>query len=1247
MTTLVVAGAQATGQALVKTAGAVALSYANSAISRVFDNRVLEGPRLSNFQLMTSRDGAPMVRSYGRVRLSGQVIWASRLKETVTKEKQGKGGPSTQNYSYTISFAIGLCEGVMQSVDRFWVNGQNLQTSGLTYRVYKGTDDQMPDPIISAIDGDVPAFRGTAYVVFEDFPLDDFGERLPQINAEVTRLPPPTDNSAARLENLVTGVHLLPSSGEFAYASEIIEDVSQPGAARPINMNNISGQSDILQALDQLETDLPNCQNVSLVISWFGDDLRAGHCKIRPGVESSMRNIEGQDWTVAGLNRQQGYVISKDDEGRPIYGGTPSDSSILEAIKTLKARGYKVTIYPFILMDVPAANDLPDPYGGAGQSAFPWRGRITVHPAAGQENTADQTPDAAAQIDGFYGNGQDDGLKRFILHYADLAVQAGGVDRFVISSELIGLTTARSSRTHYPFVEKLQNLASEVKARLPLAALSYAADWSEYFGHHPQDGSNDLTFHLDPLWADSAIDGIGIDAYFPLSDWRDGDQLDGELAATIYDLEYLKANLRGGEGYDYYYASPEDRITQTRSPITDHAYNKPWVFRYKDLFNWWINPHINRLGGQETEQSPWVPRSKPFWLTEVGCPAIDKGANQPNVFFDPKSSESKTPYFSAGSRDDLIQRRYLEAFLSYFTPENNPVSAVYGAPMVDMSAAFVWCWDARPYPDFPARQDVWSDGLNWELGHWLTGRTGLALVSDVVHDLVLRAGVNAVDVSDIRGVLEGFVLDRPMSTRAALSPLALAYGFDMAERANGLAFISQGGPADINLTWHDIAAPPDNSAPVTQVKDDPEGRLRDVRLYFIDGTRDHQMASIFARELQAETVNVLDVQLPIVMDAGYARVTAERLLNVSTRLDQTVEFLLSPMRVDAEVGDRITLPETAGVWQVTRIDSPGSSGGAGRVSAKASGEIRGEMPYAASATPIALPPVAWAPKPDVIALDIADFSGAGRDGIFVGARVIPFNPVTITAPDTAVDVNQTALIGEVLTPFATGPLGRLDFGNVIDFFMRGADFDALEKNAFLAGGNKFAIQTPSGWEIIQAQSIELTAPDTYRATKLLRGLHGSDTEMDVVRAGAKIVNLNQGVVNMMVLRERGEDLVLEARSAGRLSDPYTISYEARHLRPLSPVHIKVNVEDETMHLNWIRRTRISGDSWSGLDVPLGEDNLRFRVESLRGGLVIESVDVDSTRALLSNIDVDTVRISQASTVYGFGSWSEIEVPPPS
>jgi hypothetical protein len=94
------------------------------------------------------------------------------------------------------------------------------------------------------------------------------------------------------------------------------------------------------------------------------------------------------------------------------------------------------------------------------------------------------------------------------------------------------------------------------------------------------DGSNDVYFNLDPLWGDNNIDFIGIDNYLPVSDWRNTPgHLDGELYGSIYDIDYLKGNIEGGEYYDWYYQNEDDRINQVRTPITDVASDKPWVFR--------------------------------------------------------------------------------------------------------------------------------------------------------------------------------------------------------------------------------------------------------------------------------------------------------------------------------------------------------------------------------------------------------------------------------------------------------------------------------------------------------------------------------------------------------------------------------------------------------------------------------------------------------------------------------------------
>ena len=122
----------------------------------------------------------------------------------------------------------------------------------------------------------------------------------------------------------------------------------------------------------------------------------------------------------------------------------------------------------------------------------------------------------------YKGNKDDWGYRRLVLHLAHLAVAAGGVETFIVGSELCGLTMIRD-QSGFPFVNALCDLAGEVRGILGKDCKLTYAPMDGYSGHHPQDGSSDVFFHLDPLWAHPAINAVGIDNYMPLSDWRDED----------------------------------------------------------------------------------------------------------------------------------------------------------------------------------------------------------------------------------------------------------------------------------------------------------------------------------------------------------------------------------------------------------------------------------------------------------------------------------------------------------------------------------------------------------------------------------------------------------------------------------------------------------------------------------------------------------------------------------------------------
>lgn len=177
------------------------------------------GPRLDTLKTTTAEYGTPIPRFWGKRKFDAPIIWAEDLRE-VKKTSKGKGGKQTA-YKYYASFAFLICDHEIEAVTRIWFDeklvydatgtgpislGAMIATSlGLTgtettvapgrnMRVYLGTETQTADPRMEAWCEDrygpdsCPAYRGSAYVVIEDLPVNNFGNRIPQIRVEAVSL---------------------------------------------------------------------------------------------------------------------------------------------------------------------------------------------------------------------------------------------------------------------------------------------------------------------------------------------------------------------------------------------------------------------------------------------------------------------------------------------------------------------------------------------------------------------------------------------------------------------------------------------------------------------------------------------------------------------------------------------------------------------------------------------------------------------------------------------------------------------------------------------------------------------------------------------------------------------------------------------------------------------------------------------------------------------------------------------------
>ncbi len=296
-------GATLTGKVVGGAIGAIAGSVVDQALlgplaSATGQTSVPVGPRVTDLKLGTSSEGTPLPRVYGKARVAGQLIWARRFKEKKEKVKQqtsgGKnvGGTTTGSgktaktikYTYFANVAYALCEGPIDRIGTIWADGKKLKKDKFNFDVYLGTETQTANSLIAGkANGEVPGYRGTAYVVFKNMPLESFGNRLPQLNFEVLR-------SFDGFEETVRAVSVIPALGEFAYEPEPV--IATGGVTASENVHTNDGGSDWSASIDQLEELLPNAANVSLVVGWFGTDLRIGQCEIRPGVEIAEKSTE-------------------------------------------------------------------------------------------------------------------------------------------------------------------------------------------------------------------------------------------------------------------------------------------------------------------------------------------------------------------------------------------------------------------------------------------------------------------------------------------------------------------------------------------------------------------------------------------------------------------------------------------------------------------------------------------------------------------------------------------------------------------------------------------------------------------------------------------------------------------------------------------------------------------------------------------------------------------------------------------
>ena len=836
--------------------GTLGLSF--SKLKKLFSNQdVDETTTIKDISLQTSTYSKVIPEIFGQMRIAGNIIWSTNITTTSIYHPEKIHLFSATESAYTEyyvrrSFAIAICKGKVDAIKNIYANDEAINISSYNIKIYLGDEEQQQDPTMKKYLGDdVPAFRGLCYVVFDNFPLENFNNSMPNFTFDIVRNNETRENND--MENLVHSMIIIPGSGEFVYDTKtqkkqqggyIMGEFYETSKATIINNHSSTPNTDAIDSLNDLCNTFKNIEYVSLVVNWFCDSIDCKNANIYPACEYNNALTVNEEWSVAGIDRLNARVIGTDKEGNIRYGGTPSDNSIIRYVKEIKKRGLKVCIYPMLMCDL---------------EGKPWRGHIT--------GNYDKVHDFFTKSNGY---------NNFVKHYVSLLKD--DIDTIIIASEFKGLTQIKDNNNNYPAVDELCSLAREIKTMVKKnTIITYAADWSEY--HHDDNGY----YNLDKLWSCEAIDVIGIDAYFPLTD----------ETKTIYDKEVIKNGWKSGEGYDFYYS---DTARTHKEPLS-----KEWAWKNIEFF--WKNYHYN-LDGTKTS---WIPKSKKIWFTEYGFPSVDCCTNQPNVFYDKNSIDSALPRYSQGSIDFKAQRVAITATEECF--KNSEF----------VERLFLYTWDARPYPYFPNLKDVWSDYGAWKYGHFLNGKSGQTTLANIINYLCKKLGLkeDEFDTTQLHNeIFQGYLIDDKKSVISHLKILANAFNFDTYVDDGKLCFKSLSNANTHQISPDDLII--ENNEPSLIVETTSNSSIpSSIELLFIDIENNYKTSTAIANDNSRNTSSYsISVQMPL--SISQAQEIAWRILSNTETQTTSYTLKLPISKFDINPLDLISI-EQNGIKHLIRV----------------------------------------------------------------------------------------------------------------------------------------------------------------------------------------------------------------------------------------------------------------------------------------------------------------------------------------
>jgi len=439
-----------------------------------------------------------------------------------------------------------------------------------------------------------------------------------------------------------------------------------------------------------------------------------------------------------------------------------------------------------------------------------------------------------------------------------------------------------------------------------------------------------------------------------------------------------------------------------------------------------------------------------------------------------------------------------------------------------------------------------------------------------------------------------------------------AYDFAAREHEGAIVFLHRADNAAIEIDVGVLAA--ESADDAFAQRGDAAAAPIEARVRFLDSAKDYLVAGVSARRLDRAKGGVATIEAPLVLEADAAEAIAQRVLADARASTESLRVALGPAHLALEPGDTVQFADDR--FEIVRIeDAETRRLELRRQRATSPAQVGVGEPNAPVVTPIA-------PTPAVSILDLPPLLDAEADerplAAVFAAPWLGAHEVYAGATRSRRCVAQSvATIGELRWALWPGPIDRWDDGNVARVKLFNGTLSSASKEDVLNGVNAFAIEADGEWEIVQARTCALVAPNEYELSGFLRGRLGSAHAMRAPHpVGTRIVVLDERLARVEIAsHEWHEALAFAAPPFGAsAADPraaeldVTLPHAA--LRPWAPAHLRARRgAGGAVAISWVRCARTGGDSWGPGEPPLGFSAENYRLEILDGDDVVRSVSV--------------------------------------